>query len=234
MPILATKLDIPPPRPPVVSRSCLIERLNTGLPGQSGSLSEGRFARKLTLISAPADFGKTTLVSEWISCRGAGTGGVTPPLHVAWLSLNEGDNDLTRFLAYFVAALQTIEADIGKGTLSTLQSSQPPPIEAILTSLINQITALPDRIILILDDYHVIDAQAVNDALTFLIEHLPPQMHLAIATREDPPLPLARLRARGQLAVLVILSSKAHSAMVVTMGFYWSDSLFCCTRGKPV
>ncbi|NIQ89362.1 MAG: LuxR family transcriptional regulator, partial [Deltaproteobacteria bacterium] len=121
---------------------------------------------------------------------------------VAWLSLDEGDNDPTRFLAYFVAALQTIEANIGKGTLSALQSPQPPPTEAILTSLINEIAALPDRIILVLDDYHLIEAQPIHDALTFLLEHLPPQMHLVIATREDPHLPLARLRARGQLTEL--------------------------------
>ncbi len=164
-PILATKLYIPPPRPKVVLRPRLIERLNEGL------------HRKLTLISAPAGFGKTTLVSEWVA-------GCERP--VAWLSLDEGDNDPTRFLTYLVAALQTIAANIGEGVLAVLQSPQPPPTEAILTALLNEITTIPDNFVLVLDDYHVIDAKPVDHALTFLLEHLPPQMHLVIATREDP------------------------------------------------
>ena len=180
-PILATKLYIPPPRPNVVLRPRLIERLNEGL------------HRKLTLISAPAGFGKTTLVSEWV----AGIERLA-----AWLSLDEGDNDPTRFLTYLVAALQTIAPNIGEGVLGVLQSPQPPPTESILTALLNEITTLPDHFILVLDDYHVIDAKPVDQALTFLLEHLPPQMHLVITTREDPQLPLARLRARGQLTEL--------------------------------
>ena len=181
--ILVTKLYIPPPRPKVVLRPRLIERLNEGL-------SSGR---KLTLISASAGFGKTTLVSEWIASCGQ---------PVAWLSLDEGDNDPTRFLTYLVAALQTIAANIGKGVLAILESPQPPPIESILTILLNEITIIPDNFILVLDDYHVLDSKPVDSALTFLLEHLPPQMHLVIASREDPDLPLARLRARGQLAEL--------------------------------
>src|SRR6266700_5114176 len=179
--ILATKLYLPRLRPNVVSRPRLLERLNEGL------------HRKLTLISAPAGFGKTTLVSEWIEGIGRPT---------AWLSLDEGENDPTRFLAYLVAALQTIAATIGKGVLGVLQSPQPPPPEAILTALLNEITTLPDNFVLVLDDYHVIDAKPVDIALTYLVEHLPPQMHLVIATREDPQLPLARLRAQGQLIEL--------------------------------
>ena len=183
-PILATKLYIPPPRSKIVLRPRLIERLNEGL-------SSGR---KLTLISASAGFGKTTLVSEWVA-------GCERP--VAWLSLDEGDNDPTRFLTYLVAALQTIaRANIGAGVLGVLQSPQPPPTESILTALLNEITTIPDNFILVLDDYHIIDSKPVDNALTFLLEHLPPQMHLVIATREDPPLPLARLRARGQLTEL--------------------------------
>jgi LuxR family maltose regulon positive regulatory protein len=148
---------------------------------------------KLVLISAPAGFGKTTLVSEWVaSCD----------QKVAWLSLDEGDNDSARFLTYLVAALQTIKAEIGAGLLGTLQSPQPPPPEMILTALLNEITTIPDHFILVLDDYHLIDAKPVDNVLTFLLEHLPPQMHLVIATREDPPLSLARLRARGQLIEL--------------------------------
>ncbi len=180
-PILATKLYLPPLRPHVVSRSRLLERLNEGL------------HRNLTLISAPAGFGKTTLVSAWVE-------GIERP--TAWLSLDEGENDPARFLAYLVAALQTIAANIGEGVLSALQSSQPPPLEAILMALLNEISALPDHFVLVLDDYHVIDAKPVDMALTYLVEHLPPQMHLVIATREDPHLPLARLRARGQLTEL--------------------------------
>src|SRR6266545_5305028 len=182
-PILATKLYIPPPRPKVVLRPRLIERLNEGLLA----------GRKLTLISAPAGFGKTTLVSEWVDdCERP----------AAWLSLDEGDNDPTRFLTYLIAALQTVAANIGAGVLGMLQSPQPPPIEPILTALLNEITAVPDNFILVLDDYHVIDFKPVDHAFTFLLEHLPPQMHLVITTREDPDLPLARLRARGQLTEL--------------------------------
>jgi LuxR family maltose regulon positive regulatory protein len=182
-PLLLTKLYVPPPRPKIVLRLRLIERLNE-------SLSAGC---KLTLISASAGFGKTTLVSEWI----AGCG-----LPVAWLSLDEGDSDLARFLTYLVAALQTIVPMIGTGVLAILSSPQPPPIESILTTLLNDITAIPDHFILVLDDYHAIDSQEVDHALTFLLEHLPPQMHLVITTREDPHLPLARLRVRGQLTEL--------------------------------
>jgi LuxR family maltose regulon positive regulatory protein len=182
-PILATKLYIPPPRPKVVLRPRLIERLNEGL-------SAGR---KLTLISASAGFGKTTLISEWVArCERP----------VAWLSLDEGDNDLTRFLTYFIAALQTITANIGAGVLSVLQSPQPPTTESILTALLNEINTLPDNFVFVLDDYHVIDSKPVDNVLTFLLEHLPPQMHLVIATREDPQIPLSRLRARGQLTEL--------------------------------
>src|SRR5579863_2026142 len=180
-PILATKLYIPRLRPNVVLRPRLIERLNEGL------------HRKLTLISAPAGFGKTTLVSAWVE-------GIERP--TAWLSLDEGDNNPARFLVYLVAALQTIAATIGEGVLGVLQSPQPPPTEAILTALLNEITMLPDQFVLVLDDYHLIDARPVDQALTYLVEHLPPQMHLVISTREDPQLPLARLRARSHLTEL--------------------------------
>jgi LuxR family maltose regulon positive regulatory protein len=190
-PILATKLYIPPPRAKIVLRPRLIERLNEGL-------SSGR---KLTLISASAGFGKTTLVSEWVASCGR---------PVAWLSLDEGDNDPTQFLTYLVAALQTLAPNVGAGALAALQSPQPLPTESILTALLNEITAIPDnpstgsgqRFIFVLDDYHVIDVKPVDEALTFLLEHLPPQMHLVIASREDPHLPLARIRARGQLTEL--------------------------------
>ncbi|PWB52690.1 MAG: helix-turn-helix transcriptional regulator [Anaerolineales bacterium] len=179
--LLSTKLFTPPVRKNLVPRPRLIQRLNLGLD------------EKLSLISAPAGFGKTTLVSEWIA-------GCARP--VAWLSLDEGDNDPTRFLTYLVAALQTIAANIGAGALAALQSPQPPSTEAILTALLNEIATIPDNFIFVLDDYHIIDSKPVDNALAFLLEHLPPQMHLVIATREDPQLPLARLRARGQLTEL--------------------------------
>ncbi len=185
-PILATKLYIPPPRSHVVLRPSLIERLNEGL------------RRRLTLICAPAGFGKTTLVSEWV----AGCDRHEPKVRVAWLSLDEGDSDPTRFLTYFVAALQTIAANIGAGALGALQSPQPPSTESILTILLNETATIPDHFILVLDDYHVIDSRPVEQALTFLLEHLPRQMHLVIATREDPHLPLAQLRVRDQLTEL--------------------------------
>jgi LuxR family maltose regulon positive regulatory protein len=155
----------------------------------------------LTIISASAGFGKTTLVSEWVNdCERP----------VAWLSLDEGDNDPTRFLTYLVTALQTIAPNMGAEVLGVLQSPQPPSTESILTSLINEVTTIPDNpsagsgrgFVLVLDDYHIIDSKPVDNILAFLLEHQPPQMHLVIATREDPPLPLSRLRARGQLTEL--------------------------------
>jgi len=185
-PLLETKLYIPRVRPELVARPRLIERLNTGLHG------------KLTLISAPAGFGKTTLLSEW--AQGGGEG--AEPLPVVWLSLDEGDNDPVRFLTYLIAALQKIEENIGQGPLGALQSPHAPPMEQVLTVLLNQISALSDRFALVLDDYHLIQAQPIHAALTFLLDHLPPQMHLVIATRSDPLLPIARLLGRGQVTEL--------------------------------
>ena len=181
IPILATKLYFPPPRTKVVLRPRLTERLNEGL------------HCKLIVVSAPVGFGKTTLVSEWLA-------GCEQP--AAWLSLDEGDNDLSRFLTYFVAALQTVAPTIGDELLHVLQSPRLPPIESILTTLLNEIAALPNDYFLVFDDYHVIDSRSIDSALTFLLDHLPPQMHLVITTREDPQLPLARLRARDQLTEL--------------------------------
>jgi LuxR family transcriptional regulator, maltose regulon positive regulatory protein len=181
--ILATKLYIPPLRPKIVFRPRLIEKLNEGL--SSGN--------KLTIISASAGFGKTTLVSEWVDSCGR---------LVAWLSLDEGDNDPVRFISYLVTALQTLKTGIGESVLVALQSAQPPQIESILTAVLNEITTVSENFVLVLDDYHSIDSQTVDSALTFLVEHQPPQMHLVIATREDPPLPLSRLRVRGQLTEL--------------------------------
>jgi LuxR family maltose regulon positive regulatory protein len=181
MSLLQTKLHVPSVRPGLVPRPHLIERLNAGL------------HRKLTLISTPAGFGKTTLLSEWVADCGR---------PIAWLSLDEGDDDPARFLAYFVAAIQTVQPDTGQSVVAALKSSQPLPTQAILTTLINDVAAMPERFALVLDDYHLITARPVHKALTFLLDHLPNNAHLVIATRADPPLPIARLRGRGQLTEL--------------------------------
>jgi LuxR family transcriptional regulator, maltose regulon positive regulatory protein len=206
-PILATKLYRPRLRPNLVSRLHLIERLNAGL------------HRKLTLISAPAGFGKTTLVSAWIQ-------GIERP--TAWLSLDEGENDLARFLTYFVAAVQTLAPTVGEGVLHALQSPQPPPPKALLVALLNDLTTIKDSFVLVLDDYHVIDAQPVDQALAYLVEHLPSHMHLVITTREDPHLPLARLRAQDHMtelraADLRFTSSEAAAFLTQVMGLALSD-----------
>ena len=156
--LLTTKLYIPPTRQELVTRSRLIEKLDDGL------------NRKLTLVSAPAGFGKTTLVSDWVTnCKRP----------VAWLSLDKGDCESRRFLGYLVAALQTVSTEFGEGILGMLQSSQPPPIESILTALLNEVATVSDDFVLVLDDFHVIDAKQIDHVITFLLENLPPQMHLA-------------------------------------------------------
>jgi LuxR family maltose regulon positive regulatory protein len=142
------------------------------------------------VIAAPAGFGKTTLLSEWIP---------QSQYCVTWLSLDDGDNDPTRFWAYVVAALQRLRADLGESALALLQSPQLPPIKSILTTLINEIAAFPENFSIALDDYHLITTQPIHEALAFLLDHLPPHMRVILATRADPPLPLARLRASDQL-----------------------------------
>ena len=183
MSLLTTKLYRPPVSPTLVTRPHLIQRLDEGL----------HLHHRLTLISAPAGFGKTTLLSDWL-CH------VDRP--AAWISLDEADNDLARFLAYLVAALQTLDARIGQAAQAMLQAPQPPALEPWLTSLANDITAYSQPFILVLDDYHAIETPTIHQALAFLLDHPPPQMHLVLASRADPPLPLARLRGRGQLTEL--------------------------------
>jgi LuxR family maltose regulon positive regulatory protein len=180
IPIISTKLHIPQLPKSLVPRGPLIDRLETGARG------------KLILVSAPAGFGKTSLISELVNDPREGR-------HVSWVHLDENDNGLTHFLGYVIAALQTHHPDIGEASLSGLQSVPPVPIEAILTSLINEIDTLGGQIILVLDDYHLIDASSIHESVGFLIEHLPAHMCLVIVTRIDPPLPLHRLRARGQM-----------------------------------
>ena len=198
VPLLQTKLHIPPLRPELVSRPRLIERLNAGLQAWGGA------PRALTLISAPAGFGKTTLLGEWAQQVSAGSGAAIAPQPVAWLSLDESDDDETRFWTYLIAALQVAQSDLGQDALRLLQAPQRPATQVILTGLINQVAALPHGAILVLDDYHVISDPAIHEGLAFLLEHLPPQLHVAISTRADPPLPIHRLRARSRLTELRI------------------------------
>lgn len=178
--LLTTKLYIPPPRPDLVPRPRLIQRLEEGLD----------LGRKLTLISAPAGSGKTTLVTDWI-CSGA--------RQVAWISLDEGDNDPVQFLTYLIAALQQVDHNIGQTVLKILPSPQLPPLQRLVISLINDISAAGAMLTLVLDDYQLIHSTSVHEILQFLLERQPPFMHVVITTREDPPLPMHRLRARGQV-----------------------------------
>ena len=179
VPILATKFYAPPRRSRIVLRPRLGAQLDEGL------------ERRLTLVSAPAGFGKSTLVAEWVAECG---------LPIAWLSLDEGDAEPTRFLAYLVEALRTVRPGVGEDVLAMLASPPPQPVEATLTPLLNELAAAPADLVLVLDDYHLVDARPIDDAVAFLVEHLPPRMHVTIATREDPGLPLARWRARAELS----------------------------------
>ena len=176
-PLLATKLYIPKPRVGLVRRTRLIERMNTGI------------QRKLTLISAPAGFGKTTLLSEWID---------QSQFPATWISLDKGDNDPVYFIKYVIAALQRVEPKVGEGTLPLLQSPQQ-PFDAIIINLIQEIEDVPNDFVLALDDYHSIDTEKIHQLVEFLIDRMPPQMHLVLVTRVDPNMPLARLRVRNQL-----------------------------------
>ena len=183
LPILTTKLHIPKTR-------CLVHRSRL-----NQHLEEALNAR-LTLISAPAGFGKTSLLSSWLGQLDRAK------LSIAWLGLDEADNDPSRFWQYFISALQTIHPDFGEATLAALNSPQSVPVELILSPLANEIAAYPEEILLILDDYHWISATPIHEGVAFLLEYLPPDTHLVIATREDPPFPLHRLRARRQLVEL--------------------------------
>ena len=187
-PLLKTKLFIPPLRSDLatglganlVPRPHLIKRLNEGL----------RLGCRLALVSAPAGFGKTTLLSEWVhQCE----------CPIAWFSIDEGDNDPLRFFTYLVAALQLIDATVGQAVQSLLGMPQLPALEGLMTVLINDLTESPVPFGLVLDDYQLIHTASLHEATAFLLEHQPPQVHLFIATRADPPLPLSRLRVRGQM-----------------------------------
>ena len=182
-PLLATKLHVPRPRPHLVHRPCLIQRLQLGM------------ERALILISAPVGFGKTTLLSDWLA---------SSAIPVAWLSLEPQDNEPARFLSYLLAALQSYDPHLG--TIRQVLHHQPPSMESMLTLLINGLllrrATIQEHFVLVLDNYQVITNEYIHRALSFLLEHLPPRMHLVLATREDPPLPLAQLRGRDDLLEL--------------------------------
>ena len=178
-PLLETKFHVPRRRRSLVTRSRLIERL-------IGADSA------LTLVSAPAGFGKTTLLTDWLADAPADGPAV------AWLSLDQRDNDAALFWTYVIAALQTATPGLGERALAVLESGQS-PIEVVLATLLNELAAVAHEVVLVLDDYHVIEAEDVHDGMAYMLDHAPPQLHLVIAARSDPPLPLARLRARGDL-----------------------------------
>jgi len=176
--LVETKLYRPRLRQKVVARPRLSGRMNLGTAG------------RLTLISAPAGFGKTTLLSAWLA------GGDRA---VAWISLDQGDREPATFWSYVITALQTAVPDLGAGVLPLLQTAQPPPIESVLGAVLNELSASPNVVYLVLDDYHLADGPDIQAGMTFLLDHLPPQVHMVISSRADPLLPLARLRARGDL-----------------------------------
>ena len=202
-PLLPTKLHVPSLRTSLVSRSHLTARIRQGA------------ERALTLVSAPAGFGKTTLLAQWLAESG---------LPVVWLSLEAEDNDPTRFLSYLIAALQTLDEQVGTTALEMLHTPQPAPPETVLAVLTNDLVERGGGdVALVLDDYHVISADPIQRGMTFLLEHLPPQLHLILASRADPPLPLARLRAQGQLTEVRVAdlrfgTAEANAFLQVAMG----------------
>ncbi|MEQ1761814.1 MAG: hypothetical protein ABL984_01580, partial [Pyrinomonadaceae bacterium] len=178
---LTTKLYLPPPRQTLVERDWLLEQLNEGLKG------------KLTLISAPAGFGKTSLVTMWRK---------QSDIPLAWFSLDAEDNDPNLFADYLFGALQTVDERLGQRSANLLQASRVPPLKVFLTSLINEISEYESEFVLALDDYHVVHERSIHEAISFFIERLPPHAHALITTRSDPPFPLSRLRARSELKEL--------------------------------
>ncbi|HEY3474621.1 MAG TPA: hypothetical protein VGK56_08430, partial [Anaerolineales bacterium] len=184
--VLQTKFYVPRPKSRLVSRLRLLRKL------------DGLRERKLALISAPAGFGKTTLLSEWIEHQDQ----QPSPLQVTWLSLDSNDNNPARFLTYLVGALQKVDPDFGEEVLPVLQAFQIDSIKEIWEILAAQIASGSCQIALVLDDYHVIEASIIHEGISFMLEQMPACMHLVICTRADPPLPLSRLRVQGELVEL--------------------------------
>ena len=176
--LLTTKLFVPSTSPELVPRPRLYERLDEGL------------TRKLTLVSAPAGFGKSTVVTGWLAENGN---------QAAWLSLDEGDNDIVRFWTYLIAAIQTVNPETGAEARQIVSGPQLRSTEPIAISLINDITQLESGLILVLDDYHVIESEKIHAGISYLLEHQPPNLHILLVTRADPSISLARLRAHSQL-----------------------------------
>jgi LuxR family transcriptional regulator, maltose regulon positive regulatory protein len=220
-PILATKLLVPSLPSSRVPRRRLITQLDEGL------------ERKLTLLSAPVGFGKTTLLADWIHEKAAGRGQKEEdsafallPTAFAWLSLDENDNDPTLFLAYLVAALQTVDETLGETAVSLLQSPQPPSPQLVMGSLINDLACRQERLVLTLDDYHVIENQVIHEALAYLLDHQPPGLHLALTSRADPPLPLSRLRVRLQMTEIRAADLRfTHEEAAVFLQQVWQINL---------
>jgi LuxR family transcriptional regulator, maltose regulon positive regulatory protein len=184
-PVVGTKLHRPNPRRQLVARP----RLTDALRANPGSMP------RLVLVSAPAGFGKTTVLTQWLEDPGLDGGS----RRVAWLSLDDGDADLRRFLIHLTAAIRSTSASIGADAAALMDGDRPIPTDAVMASLVNDLDVAAEPTVIALDDYHVIETAAVHDVVTFLLDNLPPQVTVAITTRADPPLPLARLRARGEL-----------------------------------
>ena len=220
-PLLNTKLYRPGPRPGLVPRPRLDAQLDRGA------------ATKLLLVSAPAGFGKSRLLAEWL----AGASASANERSAAWLALDSGDNDPVKFWSYLVAALRTVAPGVGANGLELFASPQPPPIQLVLTTLLNDLGEIDSDIVLVLDDYHLIESREVQDAMAFLLDHLPPRLHLVIASRADPPLSLARLRARGELveiraADLRFTPDEAAAYLNEVMGLQLTGSDVAALEGR--
>ncbi len=200
--LLTTKLAAPRTSSPLVPRAALLARLDEGI------------EQKLTLLSAPPGFGKTTLIGAWLGTRHE---------PIAWVLLDDGDNDPARFWHYVISACRTFDAALGRSALAALRTSQLPSFEALLTTFINELAQLQHRCVLVLEDYHVVSSPEVHATVTFLLDHLPATLHLVLMTRSEPPLPLARLRARNELneltaADLRFSSAEIHAFLQQTLG----------------
>jgi LuxR family maltose regulon positive regulatory protein len=201
--------------------------------------------KKLTLICAPAGFGKTSLLAQW--CAGLHTRQSDHPISIAWVSLEAGEDDPQQFWRYVLTALHSFAPQIGEEMLPLLQLPDPPSIELLLTSVINTLAVTREEIVLVLDDYHVIQAAPIHQSLTFLLEHLPPHLHLILAGRSQPPLPLARWRSRGLVSELLsdalrFSVEEAQAFLQKATGRSWpaeavcwtiSAKRFCASSPKP-